>query len=235
MTVRLLIKINGILKKNNSIGVRKMILKNALIIVILSLFITSCTTKQYIENNKLEAQKKVLNKEKELERESVNDMLLSDINYILFLLKNDDLITLNNRFINEKYGLFEIYKNSENNKIYFNKKSQIEEISTEIDSFEIKQEETVFNCSPYDDSYYGWDKEGVFLSVNTKTYLSDIMKQTNLLAMNTYSEEDLKIVDFIEKTSYEVIISHNMVFYITKINKQWYITLIDKVKTDCSE
>ena len=49
------------------------------------------------------------------------------------------------------------------------------------------------------------------------------------------SSRELKLAEYIEKHSYEVVVPYNIVFYITKINKQWYITLIDKVKDDCSE
>jgi hypothetical protein len=150
-------------------------------------------------------------------------------------LKNEDLDTLNSRFINKKYGLYEVFKNSEDNRIYFKSKLQIDEISANVDSFDIKQEEAIFNCSPYDDTYYGWDKEGIFISDNTKPYLSDIMKKTNLLSANSFSVDELKLAEYIEKHSYEVVVPYNIVFYITKINKQWYITLIDKVKDDCSE
>jgi hypothetical protein len=212
-----------------------MVLKSILTIIIFSLLITSCSTKQLVEEDIIQREENTFFSKKELGREAVSDILISDINYILYLLKNDDLDTLNSRFINKKYGLYEVLKNSEDHKIYFNKKLQMDEISNSIDSFDIKEEEAIFNCSPYDDAYYGWDKEGVFISANTKPYLSEIMKRTNLLIANTYSNEELKIADFIEKRSYEIVIPYNMSFYITKINKQWYITLIDKVKDDCSE
>jgi hypothetical protein len=172
---------------------------------------------------------------KKLKREAVSQVLLSDINHILFLLKQNDLETLNSRFINKKYGLYEILKDNYENKIFFNKKLQIDERSSEIDSFDIKEEEVIFNCSPYDDAYYGWNKEGVFISTNIKPYLSDLMKKANLQNDNSYSNEELKRVNIIEKISYEIIIPYNMVFYMTKIDKQWYITLIDKIKTECSE
>ena len=212
-----------------------MTLKSLFTIIIFSFFITSCSTNQLVKNDVIKAEEKSSFIKKELERDAVSETLLSDINYILFLLKKDDLITLNNRFINKEYGLYEVFKNNEDKKIYFDRKLEIDEISSKIDSLEIKQDEVIFDCSPNDDANYGWNKEGVFISANTKTYLSDLMKEANLTVENSYSSEDLEIADFIEKTSYEVIVPYNMVFYITKINKQWYITLIDKVKTDCSE
>ena len=212
-----------------------MTFKSILLIILLSLFITSCATKETIEEDVIQSEEKTFFSKKELGREAVNEVLISDINYILFLLKNEDLDTLNSRFINKKYGLYEVFKNSEDNRIYFKSKLQIDEISANVDSFDIKQEEAIFNCSPYDDTYYGWDKEGIFISDNTKPYLSDIMKKTNLLNANSFSVDELKIAEFIEKHSYEIVVPYNIVFYITKINKQWYITLIDKVKDDCSE
>ena len=212
-----------------------MTFKSILLIILLSLFITSCATKETIEEDVIQSEEKTFFSKKELGREAVNEVLISDINYILFLLKNEDLDTLNSRFINKKYGLYEDFKNSEDNRIYFKSKLQIDEISANVDSFDIKQEEAIFNCSPYDDTYYGWDKEGIFISDNTKPYLSDIMKKTNLLSANSFSVDELKLAEYIEKHSYEVVVPYNIVFYITKINKQWYITLIDKVKDDCSE
>ena len=212
-----------------------MTFKSILLIILLSLFITSCATKETIEEDVIQSEEKTFFSKKELGREAVNEVLISDINYILFLLKNEDLDTLNSRFINKKYGLYEVLKNSEDNRIYFKSKLQIDEISANVDSFDIKQEEAIFNCSPYDDTYYGWDKEGIFISDNTKPYLSDIMKKTNLLSANSFSVDELKLAEYIEKHSYEVVVPYNIVFYITKINKQWYITLIDKVKDDCSE
>jgi len=204
-------------------------IKNIFILILFALFISACSVNQIEKNIVVEVKKKVV-----LEREAISDELLSDINHILFLLKQKDLETLNSRFINPHYGLYEVLKDNQNNKFIFNKKSQIDEISDEIDSFEIKEEEVIFNCSPYDDKYYGWNKEGVFISTNIQPYLSNIMKEANLLKINTYSEEEIKIANNIEKTSYEVVIPYNIVFYITKIDKQWYITLVDKVKTDCT-
>ena len=215
-----------------------MTIKNVFIIIVLSLFFTSCSTNQLSKNEtskSIESDKTLKSENKEQKREAISQTLLSDINHILFLLKQNDLETLNSRFINPNYGFYELFKDSKDNKISFNKKFYIDEISDEIESFEIKEDEVVFNCSPYDDKYYGWTKEGVFISANTKAYLSEIMEQKNLININTYSKEEINKANYIEKTSYEIIIPYNIVFYITKLDEQWYITLIDTIKTDCSK
>ena len=87
-----------------------MTFKSILLIILLSLFITSCATKETIEEDVIQSEEKTFFSKKELGREAVNEVLISDINYILFLLKNEDLDTLNSRFINKKYGLYEVFK-----------------------------------------------------------------------------------------------------------------------------
>jgi uncharacterized protein YcfL len=67
-----------------------------------------------------------------------------------------------------------------------------------------------------------------------KKSISKIMEEANLKQANSYKIEEIEKADFIEQTSYEVIISYNMIFYITKLENNWYITLIDNTTTDCS-
>ena len=62
-----------------------------------------------------------------------------------------------------------------------------------------------------------------------------MMNDINKILPNRYKEDELKRVEQIEKTSYEVIVTYNKIFYLTKIDNKWYITLIDNVKTDCSQ
>ena len=145
-------------------------------------------------------------------------------------MKKDDLEILNNYYINQTYGVYTVYKNDFDNKITFKKDTKIDEIINIIDSFDIKQEPVTFNCSPNNDAYYGWDKDGTFITSNTKPYLSQLMTDKN-----KYKEDELKRVEIIEKTSREVIVTNNIIFYFTKIDGKRYITLIDYVTTDCSK
>lgn len=176
----------------------------------------------------------MIKKKESLERPAVSTELLSDINHILFLLQQNDLETLNSRFIHPIFSYYELIKNQEE-KILIEKKLLIDEINRDIESFEIKQEEAIFNCSPYDDSYFGWNKEGVFLNTSKDLNISSIMEKQNLQKPNLFTKEEIKQAVLIEKTSYEVIIPYNIIFYLTLIDKQWYITLIDKIKTDCTK
>ena len=198
-------------------------IKNIFNIFIFSLLFVACST------NELSKQ------EKEVQRQEVSKELLSDISYILFLLKQKDLDNLNSRFINPKIGLYEVYKSDIENKITFKHSYEIDEIVDIIDSFEIKQEIIIFNCSPYNDAFYGWNKDGTFLTTQIKPYLSQIIQEQNKITPNKYKIEELANIALIEKTSYELIVTNNVIFYLTKIDNLWYITLIDKIKTDCSK
>ena len=60
------------------------------------------------------------------------------------------------------------------------------------------------------------------------------MEEANIIQPNSYKLEDIEKMDFMEQTSYEVTIPYVIIFYIAKIDNQWYITLIDNVTTDCS-
>ena len=203
--------------------------KNIITVTFFSFFITACSVNQVIPD-------KIISKKQEnFTRPDVSSELLSEISYILFLLSQNDLETLNEKFINPSFAYFELSRNIDQKQIIIEKKLKIEEINDDIESFDIKQEEAIFNCSPFDDAYYGWNKEGVFLKSNEGLKLSQLMKDKNLLNVNMYSNEEIKRAILIEKISYEVIVPYNIVFHLTLIDNKWYITLIDKLKTDCSD
>jgi len=169
----------------------------------------------------------------ELERENISKELMDEITYILFLFKQKDLDTLNRKFVNPKIGFYKVFKNENSHKIVFNRLLKIDDISDEVTSYDIKQEMVTFDCSPSNDKYYGWNKEGTFITTDIKPYLSQIMNDENRVVSNKYKENELKLVERIEKTSYEVVVTYNKIFYLTKIDNFYYITLIDEVKTDC--
>ena len=195
-------------------------IKNLLFILI-SIFFTACSVNQM---------NMVSNEPK---REEVSNKFIDEIGYILFLLKRNDTKSLNAKFIHPTFGVYEVYKTDIENKIAYRHLTSIEETIDLIESFEVKQEEVIFNCSPYDDSFYGWSKEGGYLTTNIKPYLSSLIVVTP--QNQKEKEAELKRISLIEKTSYELIITNNTIFYLTKIDGNWYITLIDNIKTDCSK
>ena len=196
---------------------------NLLIFIFLSFFITACS----VNNNQLQ-----VNQKKIYEKEPITPQLKNEINQILQLIKQNNLALLNSKYIHPINGYYDVTKFEYKN--IFEIKNSISELDNEIYSFEIKTEKVTFNCSPLDDSLYGWDKEGVFLNSQTTPFITKIMEEANILQTNRFKKEEIEKADFIEQTSYEVIIPYNIIFYITKLENNWYITLIDNVTTDCS-
>ena len=198
-------------------------ISNLLIFIFLSFFITACS----VNNNQLQ-----VNQKKIYEKEPITPQLKNEINQILQLIKQNNLALLNSKYIHPINGYYDVTKFEYKN--IFEIKNSISELNNEIDSFEIKTEKVTFNCSPLDDSLYGWDKEGVFLNSQTTPFITKIMEEANILQTNRFKKEEIEKADFIEQTSYEVIIPYNIIFYMTKLENNWYITLIDNVTTDCS-
>ena len=186
-------------------------IKNIILIFILLLF-SSCAVNQ----NRLEPIKK----------EPIDEELLSHVRYILYLIQTNDLKNLNEIYINKNYGYFEVNLNELENKPQIVKKYQIDEIDTYIESFDIQNIEVSFNCSPYNDAFYGWSKDGVFIFEPKSNYLDNFL--------NDKTKEEQEFIKKVKNGSYEVVATNNTIFYITKIDKKYYITLIDNLKTNCS-
>ena len=166
------------------------------------------------------------------EKEPITQDLINEVNQIALSIKENNLDLINAKYIHSVNGYYDVTKLD--NKNIFEVKKTITEADSNIDSFEIRFDKVTFNCSPYDDSFYGWDKYGIFISTQTKPYVSKIMEDANLTQANSYKLEEIEKMDFIEQTSYEVTIPYSIIFYIKKIENQWYITLVDNVTTDCS-
>jgi hypothetical protein len=194
---------------------------NLAISILLALFFTACSMNNLMTPNK----------KKTYEKKEITTSLINEVINITHLIKQNNLALLNSKYINSKYGLYEVSKFDGKN--IFEHKNNITAIKNEVDSFEVKNEKANFYCSTTDDSLYGWDKEGIYLNAKTRPLITTIMEEANILKPNSYKEEEIEKVDFIEQTSYEVTITYNMIFYLTLIDDKWYITLIDNATTNC--
>jgi len=154
----------------------------------------------------------------------MNETLSNNIKSILYLIEKNDLQTLNKKYIHNKFGFYEV--DVDDMQIIVTHKDVLEELDKYVGSFDIKTEDVNFYCSPYNDALYGWSQDGVFVSTNIERYLLDYLKESNL--------KKKKFIKQILKNSVEVIVTYNTIFYLTKIDDRYYITLIDNVKTDCS-
>ena len=217
---------------------------NILVFVLLTLFTTGCS----IQNQSLSTvfQKKE-KKFYEMARPEFSEDLKVFIKKVAKAFALKDINKINTEFINQKVGIYNLIKVdgitsfTHQNLIYNVIDSQNEELSDLIsfvpkdtENFVIIEQDVVFNCSPNDDAYYGWNGEGLYVSDKTNNYLSKMMHDINKYQNNKYNEEDLKIAKFIENSSYKVVLTPDLVFYVNKIDEKWYITLFDRITTDCS-
>ena len=194
---------------------------NLFTLTLVSILFTACAIDgQYVDGKRI------------YEKEPITQDLINEVNQIALSIKENNVSLINARYIHPINGYYDVTKFE--NKNIFEVKKVITEADSNIDSFEIRFDKVTFNCSPYDDSFYGWDKYGIFISTQTKPYVSKIMEDANLIRANSYKTEDIEKVDYIEQTSYEIIIPYSIIFYLKKIENQWYITLVDNVTTDCS-
>ena len=195
---------------------------NLFVMTLISTLFTACA----VDNQLAENSKKIY------EKEPITQDLINEVNQIALSIKENNLDLINAKYIYSVNGYYDVTKLD--NKNIFEVKKAITEADSNIDSFEIRFDKVTFNCSPYDDSFYGWDKYGIFINAQTIPHISKIMEEANVIQPNSYKVEDIEKVDFMEQTSYEVTIPYIIIFYISKIDNQWYITLVDEVTTDCS-
>lgn len=180
-------------------------------------------------------------------RPAVSEQLKNRIHNILDTMSKKDLGSLNSKYIHPEFGFYNLLK-IEGVKVFLEQKmiyNIVEEESEEIShiisrvnpsssKLKIIEKNIKFNCSPNDDAFYGWSEDGLYLSSKIDTFLSEMMKETNNYQKDKYKTKDFQKAALIEKTSYKVVLTPELSFYITKIDDNWYITLIDRITTDCS-
>ena len=219
------------------------------ILAILFIFILSGCTHKLITYDKdgkiIEDSSQVEEiKEKKIvyKRPAVSEQLKNTIRDILKAMSTNDLISLNQKYIHPSFGFYNLYK-IDGIKIFVEQKmiyNIIDEESEEIShiisrvskdtlALNIIQKSVKFDCSPNDDAFYGWNDDGLFLSDKTDFPLLEMMKN-----LNSYKEEDFQKAQQIQKTSYKVVLTPELTFYLSFLDNNWYITLIDRITTDCS-
>lgn len=181
-------------------------------------------------------------------RPAVSLLLKNRIRDILKAMSTNDLNKLNQEYIHPSFGFYNLYKidnlyKIEGAKVFVAQKmiynivdEETEEISHIISrvkskslTLKIIEKNVNFDCSPDDDAFYGWNDDGLFLSNKTNFPLLEMMKN-----LNSYKQSDFQKAEQIQKTSYKVVLTPELSFYLTFIDNNWYITLVDRITTDCS-
>lgn len=206
--------------------------------ILIAITFTACSVK--VENSD-----KTTEPTREMVREKITDLLITEIYEIIFALENRDLQQLH-RYIHPTFGFYDVFKldgmqsvvhkKSIDNDVY----EGLEELShvlserdDDINFRAIKIATPDFNCSYDNDKNYGWNDSGLFINAHVKTYLSDYMNEFNKTNQDFYTKEDFYKAKIIEKTGYQVVLTPFIVFYVTKLDDRFYITLFDRAVTDC--
>ncbi|WP_198304269.1 hypothetical protein [Arcobacter vandammei] len=186
-------------------------MKKSIFMLVFILLFSACARNQSPIN-------KEVVKEIEVQKtDIVKDELIPSIKEIINLIASGNLDILNSKFVNIKYGIYEFYKDDENQNIVSKHILKLEELDDYVASFEPLEESISFNCNSQSDSDYGWSKDGVFFNKIEDTVVIESIKNNQNL------NSDL----------YELIITNNIIFTLAKIENNWYIVAVDRVKTDC--
>jgi len=209
--------------------------------------LSGCSLKQINEQIPTIIKKEEIKKEIVYKREAVSPELINRVNEVISSIIKNDVQNINKNYIHPKFGFYNIYKVdgittfTQQKEIFNILDEGIEELSHLIkfaseDSkgYLLKQGDVKFDCSPNNDEFYGWSQDGLYLSSKVSSQLSKIMKDANSFEKNRYKENDLAKAKLIEKTSYKVVLTPYLVFYMTKIDGQWYLTLFDRATVNCS-
>lgn len=170
------------------------------------------------------------------------DEVESVIADILHLASQHDIKAINVKYINKEFGIFDIYRIGvpDEFEVLDALPLKIEDwphmpygdiINVESNKKEMREEYVEFDCGEF-----VYDKEGIFYSKELRYPLpSSIVAFHTKYDAQTYDDTLLKKIEFLESNSIRVVdTSSDFIFYITKIEGKWYITLIDRVTTDCS-
>ncbi|MGM0519394.1 MAG: hypothetical protein ACQERD_07105 [Campylobacterota bacterium] len=223
----------------------KNIFRSSFIILFL-LFFTGCSIKQMKQSkqNKEEIKEKKI----DYKRPKVDEKLLVTVDKIIETLKSKDIESINKNYINSQFGFYNLYKIDGKERLFHQRvilnesdfrfdeiANIIKRLPNKSNRLKIKEESLEFKCSPNDDKHYGWTKFGLFLNANTSNKLELLMnKFNNEIGYEFYNKKDLQKAKLIQKESYKVVLTPEVIFYLTKIKKEWFITLFDRLSTNCS-
>ncbi len=226
----------------------KNVLRSSFIMIFI-FFFTGCSVKQ-MENYKNQAEAKKQEKKKEIiyKRPKITKDLEQKVYEIVDALAKKDINKINTKYINKELGFYNLYKIDGYERFFHQREIMnenefrfdeianiINRVSTNVKHLKINKTNTVFKCSPNDDKYYGWTKFGLFLSDKTSPKLEQLMKEFNTKVKHSfYDKNDLQIAKQIQKESYKVVLTPEVIFYLTKLDKSWYITLFDRLSINCS-
>lgn len=165
------------------------------------------------------------------EKQSINnaETIEEAVYTILELCKSDNIKELNEKYVNPDIGVYEKKKIGLIAEFFHTKEIEktttstgtIYQVITNLDNIDITQKLEYDNDLEYNCDSFKWNKSGLIASTNFNIESGDTLKLDNL--------------NVIKENSYMIVLTDSdIVFYLTKVKERFYITIIDRVITDCS-
>ncbi len=161
---------------------------------------------------------------------------------ILRLASQDDIKAINAKYVNKEFGIFDIYRIGAQDDFEILDALPLKGkdwphmpygdiFNVENNRKKMREEYVEFDCGDF-----VFLKSGTFYSKELRyPLISPIVRFHTKYDAQTYDDALLKKIEFLESNSIRVVdTSSDFIFYITKIDDRWYITIIDRVTTDCS-
>lgn len=155
--------------------------------------------------------------------------------------KEKDASTLNG-FINNKEGLIVLFRRGIPDEYLKTAKIDFKQPVPEYlpypecpTDFKIKyQSLPIFNCDSMK-----WSKTGLYCdTLKIDFLLSSIARHLQATKGIKVPDEEIQKFIEIENKSRRIVLSDNdggeLIFYLTMIDKKWYLTILDRVSSDCS-
>lgn len=167
--------------------------------------------------------------------------LNSTIYEILSFCKEKNISQLNKKYIHPQYGIYEVFRIGTQDKVKHWKEIEIKttalgtiyQVMTNLNQENVSEKVIDYNVK-FDCGTFEWDKEGMFIT-NKIIYPKISKIISNNQEIQNYSKSSLEKINNIEKNSFRIVITESdIIFYLTRISNKYYITLIDRVTTDCS-
>ncbi len=176
--------------------------------------------------------------------QTVDETLKTVIRDILQLSADANVSEINEKYIHPEFGVYDVFRigvpdtfeqhsaidfsfpTGQN----FSRYPNLMEITETAIPKEVVTYNAIFDCNEM-----VWDREGLFVT-DSISYprISEILKQA-VFETSKFSKSFHKQVKHIEENSHRVVFTElDIVFYLTKIDEKWYLTLFDRVTTDCS-
>ncbi|MDB4292737.1 hypothetical protein N9954_04965 [Maribacter sp.] len=174
----------------------------------------------------------------------IDEALKAVVYDILDLAAEQNIAELDKKYVYEPYGVYDVFRigvpdtfKSHNSlgfafptETYSSVYPNLSEVTSETSEQAFMRYNAAYDCNEME-----WDKNGLFVT-DSLSYpkLSELIQQP-VFETSEFPESFHLQAKYIEENSYRVVVTEfDIIFYLTHIEGRWYLTLFDRVTTDCS-